>query len=159
MRRFFVPSGLTIAIGLLAILIIGVVVARSPYTHDNLGSVAGYTRTKVAYLGETYVFEGMPLAKPEDAQTGDALHDGGLLFFQYGCASCHGSAAQGGVAGKDLSGASPNKITVKVRDGPKGMPAFTSGALSDADLQKLIVFIQSSEKWRVIPGAVAGGQP
>jgi mono/diheme cytochrome c family protein len=146
MNRYFVPAVLTIAISGLAITIIGVVVARSPYTHGNLASPAGYTRTKVAYLGETYLFEGMPLAKPAEAQTGDAVHDGGLLFFQYGCASCHGASGAGGAVGKDLSDASANKIKTKVRDGPKGMPAFSADALSDADMEKLIAFVQSSQK-------------
>lgn len=143
MNRYFVPAVLAVAISGLAIMLIGVVVARSPYTHGNLALAAGYTRTKVAYLGETYLFEGMPLAKPQDAQTGDAVHDGGLLFFQYGCASCHGSNGSGGAVGKDLTGASANKITTKVRTGPKGMPAFSTSSLSDEDLQKLIAFLQS----------------
>jgi mono/diheme cytochrome c family protein len=159
MRRFLVPSVMTFAIGMLAITIIGVVVARSPYTHGNLASAAGYTRTKVAYLGDHYVFEGMPLRHPEQTQTGDPVHDGGLLFFQYGCATCHGAAGEGGAVGKDLTGASANKISVKVRDGPKGMPAFASDSLSDADLQKLIAYIQSSEKWRAIPSTGGSGQP
>jgi mono/diheme cytochrome c family protein len=159
MNRYFVPAILAFAISGLAITIIGVVVARSPYTHGNLASAAGYTRTKVAYVGENYVFEGMPLAKPEQAQTGDPLHDGGLLFFQYGCASCHGAAGEGGATGKDLTGASANKIKTKVRDGPKGMPAFSSDSLPDADLKKLITYIQSSEKWRAIPGTGGFEQP
>jgi mono/diheme cytochrome c family protein len=143
MNRYFVPAVLAFAISGLAITIIGVVVARSPYTHGNLSSPVGYTRTKVAYLGETYLFEGMPLAKPADAQTGDPLHDGGLLFFQYGCAACHGSNGAGGAVGKSLNDASANKIRTKVRDGPKNMPAFSSDSLPDADLEKLIAFLQS----------------
>jgi mono/diheme cytochrome c family protein len=144
MRRFLVPSVLTVGMTILTITLIGVVVARSPYTHGNLASAAGYTRTKVAYLGDQYLFEGVPLRHPEDAQTGDPVHDGGLLFFQYGCAMCHLANAHGGAVGKDLRGDSSLKITTKVREGPKGMPAFSSDSLSDADLQKLIAFLQSS---------------
>jgi len=143
MNRFFVPAILTLTISGLALTLIVGIVMRSPYTHGNLSSPAGYTRTKVAYLGETYLFEGMPLAKPAEAQTGDAVHDGQLLFFQYGCASCHLGNGKGGAVGKDLSDASPAKIENKVRAGPKGMPAFTSDMLSDADLQKIIAFLQS----------------
>jgi hypothetical protein len=95
MNRYFVPAVLAFAISGLAVMIIGVIVARSPYTHGNLSSPEGYTRTKVAYLGETYLFEGIPLAKPAEAQTGDSVHDGGLLFFRYGCAACHGSGGGG----------------------------------------------------------------
>lgn len=159
MNRYFVPAILAFAISGLAITLIVVVVARSPYTHGNLASAAGYTRTKVAYLGENYVFEGMPLAKPEQAQTGDPLRDGGLLFFRYGCASCHGAAGEGGATGKDLTDTSTSKIEKKVRDGPKGMPAFSSDSLSDSDLEKLITYIQSSEKWRAIPGTGGFEQP
>ena len=143
MNRYFVPAILALAISGLALTLIVGIVMRSPYTHGNLSSPVGYSRTKVAYLGETYLFEGMPLAKPAQAQTGDAAHDGQLLFFEYGCASCHRSNGTGGVVGKDLSEASPNKIETKVRSGPKGMPAFTSDMLSDADLQKIIAFLQS----------------
>jgi mono/diheme cytochrome c family protein len=146
MSRFFVPSVLTIAISGLALTLIVGIVARSPYTHGNLASAAGYTRTKVAYVGETYLWEGMPLKHPEQAQTGDAVHDGGLLFFQYGCAACHSVTGAGGPVGKDLRGDSANKISTKVRDGPKGMPAFSSDTLPDADLQKIVAFLQSSQK-------------
>jgi mono/diheme cytochrome c family protein len=143
MNKYFVPAILTFAISGLAVTLIAVVIARSPYTHGNLSSPAGYTRTTVGYLGEQYLFDGMPLAKPAEAQTGDPVADGGLLFFQYGCTSCHGSAAQGGAVGKDLTGASANKISAKVRDGPKGMPAFSAEQLSDADLQKIIAFLHA----------------
>jgi mono/diheme cytochrome c family protein len=143
MNKYFVPAILTFAISGLAVTLIAVVIARSPYTHGNLSSPAGYTRTTVGYLGEQYLFEGMPLAKPAEAQGGDPVAAGGLLFFQYGCTSCHGSAAQGGAVGKDLTGASANKISAKVRDGPKGMPAFSAEQLSDADLQKIIAFLHS----------------
>ncbi|MBI5285050.1 MAG: cytochrome c [Chloroflexi bacterium] len=146
MNRYFVPAILAFAISGLAVTIIAVVVARSPYTHGNLASAAGYTRTKVAYVGEEYAFEGVPLAKPAEAQTGDPVHDGGLLFFRYGCAACHGSSGAGGAVGKDLSDASASKIKAKVRDGPKGMPVFSADALPDADMQKLIAFLQSSQK-------------
>ena len=145
MRRFLVPMVLTIGMSGLAITIIAIIIARSPYTHGNLATAAGYTRTKVTYVGEEYLFEGMPLAKPQDAQAGDPVHDGRLLFFQYGCASCHTANGTGGAVGKDLSDASATKIKTKVRDGPKGMPAFTTSMLSDEDLQKLIAFIQAKK--------------
>lgn len=143
MSRYLVPSVLTIAISGLALTLIAIIIARSPYTHGNLTLAVGYTRTKVAYVGETYLFEGMPLRHPEQAQTGDPVHDGALLFFQYGCASCHTASGSGGAVGKDLQGDSALKITTKVREGPKGMPAFSSDSLPDADLQKLIAFLQS----------------
>ncbi len=146
MNRYFVPAILVFAISGLALTLIVGIVLRSPYTHGNLSSPVGYSRTKVAYLGETYLFEGMPLAKPAEAQTGDAVHDGQLLFFQYGCASCHGSNGAGGAVGKDLGDASASKISDKVRSGPKTMPAFSSSELPDADLDKLIAYLRSGPK-------------
>jgi mono/diheme cytochrome c family protein len=85
----------------------------------------------------------MPQANPASAQTGVPVHDDQLLLFQHGCASCHRSNGLGGAVGKDLSDASPHKIQTKVRDGPRGMPAFTSDMLSDADVQKIIAFLPS----------------
>jgi len=146
MNRYFVPAILAFAISGLAFTIIGVIVARSPYTHGNLASPEGYTRTKVAYLGETYPFEGMPLANPDAAQTGDPVHDGGLLFFQYGCAACHGSGGAGGAVGKDLTDASASKILEKIRLGPKTMPGFSSSQLSDEDIDRLIAFLRSGRE-------------
>jgi mono/diheme cytochrome c family protein len=143
MNRFFVPLILVATISGLALTLIVGIVMRSPYTHGNLSSTAGYTRTKVSYVGQTYTFEGMPLARPADAKTGDPVHDGQLLFFQYGCASCHMSNGQGGTVGKEIAGDSALKITTKVREGPKTMPKFTSDMLPDADLQKIIAFLQA----------------
>ncbi len=144
MNRYFIPVVLVVTISGLALTLIVGIVMRSPYTHGNLSSPAEYTRTKVTYLGQTYPFEGMPLAKPARAQTGDPVADGQLLFFQYGCAACHMSNGQGGAVGKDLAGDSANKITTKVREGPKGMPQFTVELLPDADLQKIIAFLQAN---------------
>ena len=36
------------------------------------------------------------------------------------------------------------KIKTKVRDGPKGMPAFDPSVFTDSDMQKVIAFLQSS---------------
>ena len=143
MNRFFVPAILIATISGLALTLIVGIVIRSPYTHGNLSSTAGYTRTKVTYQGQTYLWQGMPLAKPAQAQTGDPVHDGQMLFFQYGCASCHLSTGSGGAVGKEIAGDSTNKITNKVREGPSGMPMFTTDMLPDSDLQKIIAFLQS----------------
>ena len=142
MNRYFVPAILIATIsGLGLTLIVGIVV-RSPYTHGNLSSPAGYTRTKVAYLGETYPFEGVPLAKPA-VETGDPVSDGGMLFFRHGCAACHRSSGAGGAVGKDLTDASASKISEKVREGPKTMPEFSVSDLADEDLDKIIAFLRS----------------
>lgn len=143
MNRFFVPVFLVVAISGLALTLIVGIVMRSPYTHGNLSSPAGYTRTQVTYVGQTYPWPGMPLAKPAAAKTGTDVQQGQLLFFQYGCASCHLANGKGGAVGVDLSTDSANKITNNVREGPKGMPQFTTSLLPDTDLQKIIAYLRS----------------
>jgi mono/diheme cytochrome c family protein len=145
MPRFSIPPGPilgAIMMSGLAFMLIGIVIARSPYTHGNL-SPQGYNRTDIAYVGQEHPFDGLPLANPRLAQTGDAVANGQALFFRYGCASCHGLTGQGQAVGKEISGDSALKITSKVREGPKTMPAFDTTVLSDSDLQELIAFLQS----------------
>lgn len=126
----------------LALMLIAVIVARSPYTHANL-SPEGYNRTDISYVGQAYPLPWLRLADPRLASTGDPAQDGRLLFMEYGCTSCHGLTGQGGAVGKEISGDSALKITSKVREGPKNMPAFHTSVLSDSDLQKIIAFLQS----------------
>jgi mono/diheme cytochrome c family protein len=142
MGRRLLPGFVVIAVGGVAFLLIFVVVARSPYTHANL-QPQGYNRTEIAYAGEEQPFEGLNLANPSLAVTGDPIKDGRALFFKYGCSSCHGLEGQGGVVGKEISGDSALKISTTVRNGPKTMPSFDTNVLPDADLQKLIAFLQS----------------
>ena len=142
MSRFFVPGILIFGISGLAFMLIAIVIARSPYTHGNL-SPAGYNRTEIAYVGEERPFEGLPLANPSRASTGDPVRDGRTLFFRYGCATCHGLNGQGGPVGKDLSGASAQKVSSKVRAAPKAMPTFDASVLPDSDLERVIAFIES----------------
>ncbi|MFV2069218.1 MAG: cytochrome c [Pirellulales bacterium] len=137
----FTIAGL-IAISGLAFTIIGIVIARSPYTHGNL-SPQGYGRTQIANVGEEYPFEGPGLGDPFAAQSGDLVQDGRAIFFQYGCASCHGFTGTGNIVGDDLDDASPSEIRRKVRDGPGGMPAYSASFLSDDELENIVAFITS----------------
>ncbi len=129
----------------LAFTLIVVIISRSPYTHGNL-SAEGYNRTDIIYVGQEHPFTGIGLVDPRLADTGDPVQDGRTLFFAYGCASCHGLNGEGAAVGKELAGDSALKITTKVRDGPKAMPAFDPSVLGDSDLEKLIAFLQSSGK-------------
>lgn len=143
---FAVPPGPVVGVVMmsgLAITLIGVIIARSPYTHANLRP-EGYNRTDVTYVGEEHPFEGIPLVDPRLVETGSPAQDGRVFFFRYGCASCHGLQGQGGAVGKDLSDTSASEISEKVRTGPKTMPGFSSSELSDADLEKLIEFLRSA---------------
>ena len=145
MRRPSVPPGPilgAIMMSGLAFTLIAIVIARSPYTHGNLRP-EGYDRTDVIYLGEEHPFEGIGLADPALASTGDPAQDGRALFFGYGCASCHGLKGQGQAVGKDLSKSDAEEISKEVRRGPKTMPSFDPSVLSDVDLEKLIAFLKS----------------
>jgi len=148
-----------ITISGLAFTLIAIVIARSPYTHGNL-SPAGYHRTEVALVGDERPFEGLELADPRLAQTGDPIQDGRVLFFRYGCASCHGFQGEGATVGKDLEDASPSEIRREVRDGPEGMPAFAAPFLSDEDLDKIVAFLRSDPTAQSArPGPEITGQP
>ncbi|HEU4760277.1 MAG TPA: cytochrome c [Dehalococcoidia bacterium] len=145
LRRLRVPPGPilgAIMMSGLAFTLIAIIIARSPYTHGNL-SPQGYNRTDIIYLGQEHPFEGFALADPSLASTGDPAQDGRILFFRYGCASCHGLKGQGSSVGKDISDASEQRISRQVRAGPKAMPSFDTSVLPDSDLQKLIAFLNS----------------
>ena len=146
MHRLLVSSTIIglITISGLAFTLIGIVIARSPYTHGNL-SPEGYNRTEIALVGDDQPFEGLGLADPRLAQTGDPVQDGRVLFFGYGCASCHGFQGQGAVVGKDLSNSDAEEISEEVRKGPKTMPSVDATLLPDSDLEKLIAFLRSIE--------------
>lgn len=130
----------------LAFTLIAVIIARSPYTHGNL-SPEGYDRTEIARVGEEPPFEGLGLADPELAMTGDAAQDGRALFFQYGCASCHGTQAQGStLVEHDIAGFDASRIAGEVRKGPEGMPIFHEGVLSDEDIDKIAAWLASLDE-------------
>ena len=153
MRRFSVPPGPIVGMVVmsgLAFMLIAVIVARSPYTHANL-SPAGYDRTEISYVDEEYPFEGLGLAKPRLARTGDAVQDGQLLFFAYGCASCHGLKAQGGVVGPGITDASPLEVRRALSQGPKGMPSFTTSGITDEQTASIVAWLQSLSATRPSP--------
>jgi mono/diheme cytochrome c family protein len=159
MRRFSVPPGPIagmVAMSGLAFMLIVVIVARSPYTHANL-SPAGYDRTEITYLDEEYPFEGLGLAEPRLARTGDAAHDGQLLFFAYGCASCHGLKAQGGVVGPKVMDSSPLEVRRALSQGPKGMPSFTTSGITDEQTTSIVAWLQSLSATRPSPTAEQEG--
>ena len=143
--RLRVPPGPILGVVMmsgLAFTLIVVIIARSPYTHANL-SPEGYNRTDIIYVGEEHPFAGPGLVDPNGTLSGDPVKDGRVLFFAYGCASCHGLNGEGSAVGKDLGKANSEEISQEVRRGPKTMPAFESGVLSDSDLEKLIAFLKS----------------
>lgn len=147
-RRSLPPGPImgAIVMSALAFTLIGVIIARSPYTHHNLNP-EGYDRTEVATLGEPPAFEGISLADASYA-TGDPLADGRILFFANNCASCHGLTGQGATVGGDLdiSDLSLSEFLREVRKGPKGMPAFVDEALSEEEAEQLYAFLAAVDQ-------------
>lgn len=87
--------------------------------------------------------------KPEPTHTPQAVisaaEQGRALFVEVGCAACHGEDAGGGI-GPALAGRSPERIRTQIRN-PRGfMPAFSPEALSDDDLEKIVVYIESLDR-------------
>jgi len=65
------------------------------------------------------------------------------LYTTVGCAACHGAAGEGNV-GPALAGHTRDQVFRQVRT-PKGdiMPAFPEDRLSDADIENIVVWIDS----------------
>jgi ubiquinol-cytochrome c reductase cytochrome c subunit len=90
----------------------------------------------------------MPMAQAQgsgqSAPAGNA-EKGRELFNNYGCWSCHGKEAQGGVAGPRIG---PNPpvfagFVAYVRKPANQMPPYTEKVVSDADLADIYAFLQS----------------
>ncbi|VAW09502.1 Biotin carboxyl carrier protein of acetyl-CoA carboxylase [hydrothermal vent metagenome] len=124
-----------------------IVFVRAPVSNTDLTDPAVYDRTPIGYIDATYPYEGFGLADTSSAQTGDPVVDGKALSLQYGCAACHAPTGLGGVVGVDLieEVGSFNSFVEDVREGPKGMPAYSESSLSDADLQKIYDFLKARE--------------
>jgi ubiquinol-cytochrome c reductase cytochrome c subunit len=92
----------------------------------------------VASLGS-----GLPIPQPHPEQGNVAE---GLHLFTEHCAGCHQVVARGGVVTgarvPPLTRASPVEIAEAVRAGPYVMPAFTKSALSDAQLDSIIRYVE-----------------
>ncbi len=140
--KYFVPAILTLTISGLAITLIAIVIARSPYTHGNL-SAKGYSRTTVAYVGQQYQFEGIGLKNPSLAGGSDPATDGKMLFLSSGCATCHGLDAQGGAVGPRIAGSAASKVLQRVRSPRGGMPAYPASVLSDDQVKQIAAFLAS----------------
>ena len=122
-----------IAIGLLALLL------RGPETHSNLNP-EGYDRTAVAYLEASYLYAG--LGHSDESLSGDAVADGRVLFMSAGCASCHGVNAQGTAAARSPAFATRDWLGSVTRSGqPGGMPAYSEGDLTNAQLDSIHAFL------------------
>lgn len=152
MSRFFVPAVLVALVSGLALGMIGGIVARSPETHANVRP-AGYDRTTVGYVGELVPYEGIGLADSDADDDPDPVVRGRILFLAYGCATCHGVAAQGGIVGPrlHLDDIFKEDFVPIVRSGPAGMPAFTDSILSDVDLDSIYKYLRATAQASFTP--------
>lgn len=78
---------------------------------------------------------------------GGNLSEGGTLFRVY-CAPCHGTPARGGalafagVNAPSLVRMSPGTIAGTIRWGPGPMPSFPASAISDKQLDSIVMYVQ-----------------
>ncbi len=136
---FIGSAVLVIAFSLLTI------VARSPYTHSNLNVAIDprYTRTGQIVVGAPIPLGRERLAVPPAS---DPVELGKQLFVAEGCASCHGLNGGGGIIGPSILGTQAKKLRAITHVGPKGMPAYADGALSDEDLAAIAAYLNSNGK-------------
>ncbi|MCL1599871.1 MAG: cytochrome c, partial [Actinomycetia bacterium] len=124
-----------------------IVFVRAPVANTHITDPHTYTRTPIAYIDTAFPYIGFGLEDEIAVDTGDAVADGSLLFFKYGCAACHGLNGQGATVGPELAGetGSFGNFAEDVREGPKGMPAYGEAAISDENLQKIHAFLKDGD--------------
>lgn len=143
-KNFILPALIGAAVLALALSLL-TIVARSPYTHSNLNLSfdPAYTRTDQIFVGAPILFAGHMLSMPPAS---DPVEYGHQLFVTKGCATCHGLDAHGGVVGPSIVGVNADKLRSKTNVGPKGMPAFAPGALSDQELAAIAAYLAAENK-------------
>ncbi len=135
----FLVLGLVVTAAI-TILAIG---ARSPYTHGNLatGYDARYQRTQQILVGANQDFAGL---SPSSAVSGDtATARGEALYITEGCVTCHGLEGRGAPVAPPIAGTKLPTLQQRVRQGPAGMPKFSTDALTDAQLADIAAYLQS----------------
>ena len=98
-------------------------------------------RALVAYVGSLGHGPPIPQPRPERGKV-----NVGLQLFTDHCAGCHQVVAQGGyltgAGAPPLQDATPTQIAEAVRIGPYVMPRFSKNAISDAQLDSIIAYVQ-----------------
>lgn len=142
-RNLLLPTLIGGAVVVLGLTLVAIV-ARSPYTHANLnlGFDRGYTRTEQIVVGAPVPADGgMPMSPSSDPVT-----LGRQLFVTEGCAACHGLDGRGGIIGPSITGTKAEKLRVETTVGPKGMPPYAAGALTDQDLAAIAAYLSAMAK-------------
>ena len=82
---------------------------------------------------------------PEFVPTPIGSSEGQRLFFEKGCAACHGSKQEGSLIAPSLIGITADQLKRQVR-GPLGaMPVFPPSRISDRELDEIAQFVESRE--------------
>ncbi len=142
-RNLLMPTFIGGAVVVLGLTLV-TIVARGPYTHANLnlGFDHSYTRTQQMLVGAPVPEAGgMPVAP-----SNDQVQLGRQLFVSEGCASCHGLDGKGGIIGPSIVGTKAEKLRVETTVGPKGMPPYATGALTDQDLAAIAAYLDEMAK-------------
>ncbi len=143
-KNMILPAFIGTAVLLIALTLL-TITARSPYTHSNLnaGFDPRYTRTEQIVVAAPIPFGGGGLAVPPAS---DPVELGKQLFVTESCASCHGLDGRGGIVGPAIVGTKAEKLRVETLVGPKGMPAYAPGALTDEDLAAISAYLNAMGK-------------
>ena len=142
----WVATILTIATVVTAVGMV-IVFLRTPLAPGDPLQPERYDRSPIAFLDAELPYEGVGLADDSLAETGDPLADGETLYFQFGCASCHGLSGAGAVVAPELLGevGSLGGFLEDVREGPKEMPGYKEAVLSDEDLELIHRFLKEGD--------------
>ncbi len=122
-----------------------IVFIRAPVSNTHIKDPHSYDRTPIAYIGGEFSYVGFGLNDESTAETGDPVVDGSVLYFKYGCAACHGISGQGAVVGTPLVDeiGSFGSFSEDIREGPKGMPGYHDGTISEENLQKIYEYLKA----------------
>lgn len=139
--------GFVLVTGLAAFLI-GKIALNSPDTHAHLWETLRpeYDRTAPITVGQDVTDVELALKRGR-SEIGNPMSvtPGQEIYLASGCSTCHGVDARGGPVGPSLANPFPDFpgiVKHMVREGPKGMPAYSEAHLSDADLEVMAAYLQ-----------------
>lgn len=137
-------STLLAAVAVITAIGMVIVFIRAPVSNAHIRNPHVYDRTPIAHIGDEYTYVGFGLNDESDAQTGDPIADGSVLYFKYGCAACHGLSGRGAAVGAPLVDeiGSFGGFSEDTREGPKGMPGYNEVTISEEDLQRIYTYLK-----------------
>lgn len=138
-----------LVIGMALLLVVGVVLRpwanpdSAASTKLNLYDEAPrqYTRTPPAL-----VWKPGPINDSWQPSDTASVAEGDVAYVVYGCALCHGLKGQGASVGRSLAELEDNLLEFFVRNGSRGMPAFTETELPQEELLSIGEWLRSLER-------------